>query len=284
MDEIKKQKISLELSKYVQRQGSQNKAANSLKGVSPATVSQILHQNWDLISDEMWRNIAAQIGYKDTDWNVVETMDYRILTALLNDAQEYHNVFAVTGDAGTGKSFAIKQYCLNNRRAYMLSCSEYWNRRIFLQELLMAMGRDPIGYSMEAMIYHAIHTLKKEDSPLIIIDEADKLSDAVLYFFITLYNHLEDHAGIVLVATSYLEKRLKCGLQYNKKGYNEIYSRIGRKCIELKGVSANDIAMVCEANGLNQKDQISKVISDCEGDLRRVRRGIHALKIKSKAD
>ena len=39
------------------------------------------------------------------------------------------------------------------------------------------------------------------------VDEADKLSDQVLYFFITL-NKLEDHCGIVLMATDYLQKKI----------------------------------------------------------------------------
>ena len=42
-----------------------------------------------------------------------------------------------------------------------------------------------------------------------VLDEADKLSDQVLYFFISLYNKLEDRVGIILCATDYLEKRIK---------------------------------------------------------------------------
>ncbi|MDR1054708.1 MAG: hypothetical protein LBL90_02535 [Prevotellaceae bacterium] len=40
----------------------QNKAANSLKNVSSASISQILNGNWELIKVEMWRNIGSQIG------------------------------------------------------------------------------------------------------------------------------------------------------------------------------------------------------------------------------
>ena len=47
--------------------GSQNKAAQSLVGISAATVSQLLKGNWDNVSDEMWKNVASQIGYKQGD-------------------------------------------------------------------------------------------------------------------------------------------------------------------------------------------------------------------------
>jgi hypothetical protein len=113
--------------------------------------------------------------------------------------------------------------------------------------------------------------------PIIIMDEADKLSDQVMYFFITLYNQLEDHCAIVMVATDYLEKKIRKGLRLNKKGYKEIFSRIGRKFIMLKGVCINDITEVCMANGVTVKSDIKSVIEDCDNDLRRVKRRCHAI-------
>lgn len=147
-----------------------------------------------------------------------------------------------------------------------------------MQELLTAMGRDYTGYSVGEMMAEVVRNLKVTHKPLIIIDEADKLTDQVLYFFITLYNQLEDECGIVLMATNHLEKRLRKGLRLNKKGYNEIWSRIGRKCIELKGVGAADIVAVCEANGVTSRTEIEKIINDSDSDLRRVRRKIHGVK------
>ena len=278
MEAIKKERIIERLREYISRFESQNKAANSLKGVSPATISQMINSNWNLIKDEMWRNVAAQIGYTETEWIGVETRDYKILTSILADAQLNSQVFAITGNSGTGKTFAIKQYEANNKRVHTLCCAEYWNKKMFMQELLAVMGRDYAGLTIGEMMYEAVSELKRQDNPLIILDEADKLPDQVLYFFITLYNQLEDQAGIVLCATNYLEKRIRRGVKLNKKGYNEIYSRIGRKCIELKGLSANDISAVCQAHGVIENKKIQEIIADCESDLRRVRRKVHALK------
>lgn len=278
MENQTKTAIAETLKNYISRYESQNKAANSLKGVSSATLSQMVNGNWELIKDDMWRNVAAQIGYNETQWVAVETRDYKILTGLLQDAQMNSNVFAVTGAAGTGKTFTLRQYAANNRRTYLLQCAEFWNKKMFLQELLAAMGRDGAGSSVAEMMFEIVLELKRQDNPIIILDEADKLSDLVLYFFITLYNQLEDQAGIILCATNFLDKRIKRGVKRNVKGYNEIYSRIGRKCIELTGLSQNDIAAVCRANGIDQDKHINKVIADCDGDLRRVKRSIHALK------
>lgn len=278
MDTIKKNNIKVALIKFCERYGSQNKAANALKGVSSATVSQIINSNWDLITDEMWRNIAAQIGYKDEKWEPVQTGNYKRLTTILEDVQSNSLVMAVTGDAGTGKSFTLKQYILQTPRSYLLQCSEFWNKKLFLTELLAVMGRDSSGYTIGEMMHEVVSNLKKQETPMLILDEADKLTDQVLYFFITLYNQLEDECGIVLIATSHLEKRLKKGLKLNKKGYAEIWSRIGRKCVELKGVSSSDIVAICEVNGVKERKDLDAIIADSESDLRRVKRKIHAVR------
>lgn len=277
MENIKKQNIANALASYCERYDSQTRAANSLKNVSAATISQMANGKWDLIKDEMWRNVAAQIGYKDEKWEAVETSGYKRMMKILSDAKENSLVMGICGDAGTGKTFACKQFTSRNKQVYHLCCSEYWNKRVFLSELLLNMGRDYTGYSISEMMMEAVRCLKMADKPLIILDEADKLNDNVLYFFITLYNQLEDECGIVLCATSHLEKKLKKGVKLAKKGYAEIWSRLGRKCVSLKGVTSADIAKICETNGIDDSKDIDDVIADSESDLRRVKRRIHAI-------
>lgn len=282
MNDLQKQEIADQLRRYIGRFESQNKAANSLKGVSSATISQMLNRNWELIKDEMWRNVAAQIGFSTNEWVIVETRDFQRINILLTDAQNNSNVYAIVGDAGSGKSVALRQFSNDHKRVYLLQCNEYWNRKMFLQELLTSMGCDHSGYTVGEMMHEVVRHLKMKENPLIIMDEADKLSDQVMYFFITIYNQLEDHCGIVLCATNHLEKRIKRGIKLNKKGYAEIYSRIGRRFVKLQGVGASDIAAVCMANGISDKSQIKEVMEDCEADLRRVKRKTHAIKQVSK--
>jgi DNA transposition AAA+ family ATPase len=276
-----KQEIKNALQLYCEQKGGQNKAANTLKDVSAGTVTQILKENWELISEKMWRSIAAQIGIKSKTWNIVETKNYKNLTAMFADAQENALVMAITGEAGTGKTLTATAYSDNNRNVFLISCNEFWNRKLFLQELLRAMGKNPAGDTVGEMVVSIVQSLKSTENPLIVMDEADKISDQVLYFFITLYNQLEDYCGIILMATDYLEKKIKRGLRFNRKGYKEIYSRLGRKFIALRGVDMQDVTDVCIANGVNEKDDVKKIVSDCENDLRRVKRKVHAIKQKT---
>lgn len=294
METNHKTQITNDLRAFCELKGSQNKAANALKGVSSATISLILSGKTEAIADDMFRNIEAQLRLLNSgdDWNVVETNDFKTLYQLFEDSKKYANVYGIIGDPGTSKTTAVKTYTRDNDNVFRLSCSEFWNKKYFLQELLQSMSRDSSGLTVSEMMNEAIYQILKRQEPIIILDEADKLTDQVLYFFITLYNKLEDNCGIILIATDHLKKRIEKGIKINKKGYKEIYSRMGRKFVELSGVSKDDVSMVCKANGIDEsirvpvqtnretvmRNAIEVIWNDCEGDLRRVKRKIHAIK------
>lgn len=277
MTKDEKRLIAERLKTYCEQKGSQNKAAKSMTGVSTATVSKMLSGDWETISDDMWRAVAAQTGHDTTQWQIVKTGAFERMTFLLNEAKAHALTLAVTGFAGCGKTEAVKHYTASHRNVYHLLCSEYWNRRTFIQKLLKSLGADMAGNVSEQMDV-IIDTLKRADAPLLVFDEADRLSDQVLYFFISLYNQLEGHCGIMLCATDYLQKRIERGLRFKKKGYEEIYSRIGRKFVQLQVINSEDMAAVCMANGVTDAEAISDIVNDSENDLRRVKRAVWAAK------
>ncbi len=278
-----KKQIADQLRAYVEQKGSGNKAANSLNGVSSATISKVLTGKWETIADDMWRSIAAQTGSAEAmGWQVVKTRAYEVMTFTLASVQGDSLTAAVIGGAGSGKTEAIKNYTAAGRNVYHMVCSEYWNRRTFMAKLLQNMGAVVSGTTVSDMMDNIVDTLKRKEKPLIVLDEADKLSDQVLYFFISLYNQLEDQCGIMLTATSNLKARIERGLRLNRKGYEEIYSRIGRKFVELPLPNSEDVAAVCVANGVSEAKAINRVIDEADGDLRRVKRSVWA-KVKGGA-
>lgn len=284
MTDNEKKQISEQLRAYCDQKGSQNKAAASLNGVSSATVSKILSGQWETIADDMWRSIAGQIGAGKTTegWQLVPTRAYKTMTFTLESAQHDALVMGVIGEAGSGKTEAIKTYTARGRNVYHLVCSEYWNRRTFMAKVLQTMGVTYSGNTVADMMDTIVDTLKRKESPLIVLDEADKLSDQVLYFFISLYNQLEGHCGIIMTATRYLKARIEKGLRLNRKGYAEIFSRIGRKFVELPLLNSEDVAAVCVANGITEAKTINGIVDEADGDLRRVKRSVWA-KVKGGA-
>lgn len=274
MEKKEKELIAVRLKDYCTQQGGQNKAANTLTGVSAATISKILNGDWDTIAEGMWHNVSKQIGLSSEGWTIVPTNVYEELTQLLDCAQQDSQVMAIVGSAGCGKSATIRQYVASHQEAYSITCSEYQNRTSWLSAVMEAMGLDPRGMSVAEKIGMVVRKLKRSDRPLLILDEADKMSDQVLYFFITLYNELEDHCGVILSATQYLEKRLMKGLRVGRKGYEEVYSRVGRQCVHLSALSPEDVSLVCTANGLTDSRRVRRVADEAQCDLRRVKRAV----------
>lgn len=273
---MNKDEILKKLQAYCEQKGGQNKAANSIKGVSSATISQMLNRNWEKISDEMWRKVEAALGGKVKNWNVARTATFCAIQELMEGIQQESRVLCITAPAGSGKTFASKEYEKSHKNVYRLSCDEFWSKNDFVEEMLKAMGVKYDGYTKREKLSLACTALAKKECPLLIFDEWDKLSDSVWQFFVTLYNKLEDVCGIVMLSTDYVEKRITMGLKYQRKGYPEIWSRLGSKALKLERADYEDVEAVCVANGIEDADKIEDIARSAEGDLRRVRQLVFA--------
>ena len=276
-----KESIRLALGEYCDNYASRNRASESLNGVSSATVSQILNGKYEKVSDDMFVRIAAQIGYSFERWVVTESTAFKEITFALSDAQMYKNVTWVVGDAGCGKTTAAIDYRKNHRNVFYILCSEDMRKGDFVREIAKQVGAPTDASNVRDILEYAIGMISFLNNPLIIFDEGDKLTDTVFNYFISIYNRLEGHSGIVFMSTDYIKRRMNNGLQYNKKGYKEINSRIGRRFFEVQATSRNDIHAICMANGLTDTAAIGKVLKDAEAsenDLRRVKRMVHVQK------
>ena len=268
---------------YVSKYPSQNKAAQSLTGTSSATVSSILQGKWENISDDMWRNLASQLGTTSSnDWQVVETKAFLEMNLVMKDAQAVRNVTWIVGEAGCGKTTTARLYAAENSEVFYILCSEDMKKSDFIREIARRIGQRTEGYSIRELLDRIIDDLIQMQAPLLLFDEADKLPERVFHYFIDLYNRLEDRCGIVFFSTSYIKRRMTMGLRYSKCGYNEIHSRIGRKFYELDSTAPHDVYAVCMANGVTDKSRVSEVVNGAEAedfDLRRVKKNIHRVKV-----
>lgn len=284
MEQTKKENITTALVEYVGKFNSQRKASASLKGVSAGTISTIINRKWDTISDDMWRNIEGQLMSKSAEaegWQIVETGAYQEISFALKDAQDYKNVTWVVGEAGCGKTTTATLYAKEHREVFYVLCSEDMYKGEFVREIARTIGIRGEGYTIRELWKVILSELIQMDAPLLIFDEADKLTESVFHYFISLYNKLEDRCGVVFLSTDYIKRRIRNGLRYEKPGYKEFYSRIGRKYYELDMTTANDVYAICTANGLSDREDIDTVIKEaeaCDYDLRRVKKSVHRVK------
>lgn len=287
MTNEQKQEIRDRLERYTDQVGGQNQAAAILGGVSSGTISQILNGKWDKIAEKMWLNISGQLWdftpeSADEQWRGVSTRPYNELMTTFEDARRRSMAMAVVADAGTGKSYTARRYAAENGGlVFCVTCKEGWKLKAFLKEVLRVLGKSASASDNdnEAMYAVVVETLRRKPRPALIIDEADKLHNEVFLKFIDLFNDLEDRCALVLMATSYLETRLMNGAKRGARGYREIFSRVGNRCVQINHADAADVRAICLANGVTDAAEIAEITNDADGDLRRVKRSIIALQL-----
>ena len=272
-----KSRIQHQLDAHCARYGSQNKAANALKGVSVAVISDIRNGKWDRISDDMWRKLESQLVVKG-EWKVFGTSAYNQMSCYLDGCKNDQLVMWVVAPAGTGKSTAAVDFRNKNRNVFILTCSEDMNKTSFVKELASVIGVKSDCLSVRETLAAIVKELVRMDRPVLVFDEADKLTDRVLYFYVSLYNALEGKCGMMLLSTHAIRRRMENGILRQKKGYDELESRIGRQFVPLKSVTSAEVAEICRANGLDDHEAITKVTkeaSEVNNDLRRVKRSVY---------
>lgn len=257
--------------KLLSLKDSQNKVAKKA-GVSSATISQMINHNWDLIKPEMWRKVQANL-HIDFEWNTAQTANLKAITEMLTSIQDRSMSIGVSQPAGIGKSHSYKHYARKTKNVILVECKNYWSKRTYVRQLMSSSGLDTFG-TTEELIERFIDYLKGLEKPLVIIDQADKLKDPTLDLFMDFYNELDGYCAFLLSGVPALEKRILKGVQKDKIGYCELWSRIGRKFIPLKKPNAADVEAICIANGISDVDVIDAIWIQSDGDLRRVRRDI----------
>lgn len=264
MENQQKQRIVEQIEAEKQRVGSYNKIATRAC-VSPATISQMINGNWELITDKLWSQVAAVVNYGFAgNWNYVVTTNYRDATKAIELAHNDCLFLGIAADAGAGKTVALESYVTKNHNTYYISARE-WAKREFLRNLATSLG-------LKAVYYHTGNQLETQiidyfvknsaRHQLLIVDQANSLKLSAIKFFIHLYNAMKGKMGIVMVGTEALEEKIKRGVHNKTNGFDEVDSRLGRNFIHLIGNTSKDVANICAANGIEDKTAIRKIFSE----------------------
>lgn len=258
---------------------SANKVAKKA-GVSAATISQIVNNKHSLIADEMWQKVMVKLKI-ELNWNTASTTNINYILKHLKQAKEQSLSFGISDKAGAGKSEAYKYFAKHNQNVIHVECMTFWKQKSFAKALNNACGLDDFG-TTEDLIERFMDHVSAMKEPFLILDQLDKLKDASLDLFIDFFNNLPN-CGFLLSGTPALEKRFKRGVNNDRSGYHECWSRIGRKWLKLKPASLDDIKEICNANGIDDEDEIQRIFNNSEDDMRRVKKDVQKYFLTVKA-
>ena len=234
---------------------SKNLLAEKL-GVSTATLSNIENEeHWERVSDEMVLRLWNVL--KTTDWEVVETHNFKSVFTTCNHAKDRKRMLGIVGATGYGKTTALKEYYHSHKNTYLITCGKSMTAKQLVQQVLREMG-----ISFNGTVYHIIERitqeLNKQQHPLLIIDEAGNLSQLVIEYIHDLRNATEHNCGIVLSGVAYFKDNLKTAADNNKEGMPEFYDRIS-SWVTLESPTRHEIRAVCKINGLEETDIVKKL-------------------------
>lgn len=235
-------------------------------GVSPATITNILAEKWDNISDA-WRKVEAFVAERMSGWQAAETDNYKFVRGVCREAQGEQIARAISWHAGTGKTYAARNFAATNPNVFYVCALGDMSKRDLLIALCKAMGL-PAAYRSSDMLQSILEKIRTLNNPLIIIDEFDELKDAAMRIFKDVYNTTP--CGFVIIGGKNLRIRITKGCNRSKQSFQEIYSRLGAEFLELSSIDSVAISKVCAAQGVTDNNTIKNIVRDAQGDLRRV--------------
>lgn len=224
-----------------------------LIGISSPTLSHIDAERSDLVSEEMLLRVWNIV--KTNPWTNVRTANFDAIFKICNDAKRNGKMVAVIGYPGAGKTTAVNEYYRTKKNVFLITCKKSMKPRQFFEKLLKQLG---VSYSgtIYDMIEKVSEILNSKNSPLLIIDEAGKLSPAMLLYLHDLRDNTIEHAGIVLAGVDYFKNNLLKAVNKQKEGMPELFSRVVM-WHNLRNLNKGEIEAICLANGLEDKDVIT---------------------------
>ena len=203
---------------------SQAKAAQAL-GYSSGVISAYKSMTYNGDVKTLEKKISGWLKREERrldrlDVPVAETSTLEKIRRAITIAQDEGDIAVVIGEAGTGKTTALRQYAKESNSALLIEVDPSFSQVTLMTEIARALGVEAKG-GQNAVVERVIDALTGRDVVLI-IDEADYLSDSSLELIRRVIND-KSHTGVVLVGLPRLEFKIR----NLRNDHQQLQSRIG---------------------------------------------------------
>lgn len=256
---------------------SQAKLATML-GVSSATVSQYLGGTYsgDIQSlDKKVRELVerAKDKARDIKADFVPTTTAKKIMDVCGMAHAMNDINLVIGEAGLGKTMALKQYAKTVENVVLIETDPTFSPKVLLVELCNKLGIVPTRNNHDNTT--AVIEKLAGSERLLIIDEAELLN----YRCLEIIRRIHDKSGVGVILAGM--PQLRSNLRGKRGEYKQLYSRVGFACDIKNRLPDEDVAMLA-ASALGGDDYQDELVRASGGNARRLNkilRGVNRLAV-----
>lgn len=224
-------------------------------GVSASVLSAIENGKENSVSEAMARKILAALSPCMGD--IIQTGDFVCLFKSCDFARKERAMIGIIGDTGTGKTTAMRAYAENSRNTYAVTFEKSMNPRRFFAALLREMGVSYEG-NINDMVNRIAGEINKAESPLVIVDEAGKITHPIMLHLHDLREKTKGNCGVVLVGMPYFRTNLEKAANRGKEGAAEFLRRINIWA-RFDGLTPKEAKFAAETFGVTDEDEIKRL-------------------------
>lgn len=213
--------------------GNQAQTAQFL-GVSASQLSRVLKAEPDchVISDAKWKLMAQKLGlrlHQNQELKLVKTPVFNYGMSILENFQA-NSVSGIWCDANDiGKTRTARHYSQTMQHAAYIDCSQPQTLRQFYQTIANQFGIGSNG-SLANLYEDLTFYINTLPSPIIILDEAGYILKRNWILNVQgFWNAFDGKCSFVFIGADGFKALFEKGVEDNRVGYGELFSRAGRK-------------------------------------------------------
>lgn len=259
-----KAEIKKAVNDYCEERGLSKSSFAFKCGISDATITALMKEKWDTLSKEMYIRIWNFMNRDKFD-GLYQNVDFTSTVNACDKARKYRFMIGITADTGMGKTTALRTYA-RQKNVFYVSYDKTMNASQFFVALQRELSI-PFTCTLNDMMNFAVDRLNRLEAPLLIIDEAGKLTHSMILYLQVLRDRTCGNCGIVLAGMPYFKANLQKNAAREKEGYAEFLRRVN-VWHSFAGLQPKEIEEICSIHGVKDKEKI-RDLKRCKrfGDL-----------------
>lgn len=242
-------------------------------GTSPASISMYLNGtyadkggNYETIEPKIEAFLEVQESKAQREELVlgfVSTKTTRRISEVMRDAHEAGDTVVIYGQAGLGKTQAVKNYCEKNPAAILIEANPSFTAFVLMRKLAAAAKVSTVGSLND--LFESVSDRLRDSGRLIVVDEAENLPLRAL----EIIRRLHDDTGCGLVLSGM--PRLVANLRGKHGELVQLYSRVSVALNLGDSMPDEELEQIARAAMPEADDEtIAELVKHSNGNTRRM--------------